>query len=49
MRRFVSLRIRNFESGKLKVNDMISVVYDPERPKRNRPYPFSRVTLDREW
>lgn len=27
----------------------ISVVYDPEQPKRNRPYPFSLVTLNREW
>jgi Protein of unknown function (DUF3592) len=27
----------------------IAVVYDPERPTRNRPYPFSLVTLDREW
>ena len=31
------------------VGNRISVVYDPERPKRNRPYPFSLVTLDREW
>jgi hypothetical protein len=31
------------------VGTTISVVYDPERPKRNRPYPFSLVTLDREW
>ena len=31
------------------VGATISVVYDPERPKRNRPYPFSLVTLTREW
>jgi hypothetical protein len=31
------------------VGSKISVVYDPERPKRNRPYPFSLVTLNREW
>jgi hypothetical protein len=31
------------------VGTTISVVYDPERPKRNRPYPFSLVTLNREW
>jgi len=31
------------------VGSRITVVYDPERPKRNRPYPFSLVTLDREW
>lgn len=31
------------------VGARISVVYDPERPKRNRPYPFSLVTLKREW
>ena len=31
------------------VGTRISVVYDPERPKRNRPYPFSLVTLNREW
>jgi hypothetical protein len=30
------------------VGSKISVVYDPERPKRNRPYPFSLVTLARE-
>lgn len=29
--------------------DRINVVYDPEQPKRNRPYPFSLVTLNREW
>jgi hypothetical protein len=26
----------------------IYVVYDPEHPARNRPYPFSLVTLNRE-
>lgn len=31
------------------VGTTISVVYDPEQPKRNRPYPFSLVTLLREW
>ena len=31
------------------VGTTISVVYDPEQPKRNRPYPFSLVTLNREW
>jgi hypothetical protein len=31
------------------VGSTISVVYDPEQPKRNRPYPFSLVTLKREW
>ena len=31
------------------VGARISVVYDPEQPKRNRPYPFSLVTLNREW
>jgi hypothetical protein len=31
------------------VGTPISVVYDPERPKRNRPYPFSLVTLNRQW
>jgi hypothetical protein len=31
------------------VGATISVVYDPERPVRNRPYPFSLVTLNREW
>jgi hypothetical protein len=31
------------------VGTTISVVYDPERPARNRPYPFSLVTLNREW
>jgi hypothetical protein len=31
------------------VGTTISVVYDPEQPKRNRPYPFSLVTLDRKW
>jgi hypothetical protein len=31
------------------VGTTISVVYDPERPKRNRPYPFSLVTLNRQW
>ena len=31
------------------VGATISVVYDPERPKLNRPYPFSLVTLNREW
>jgi hypothetical protein len=31
------------------VGSRISVVYDPERPHRNRPYPFSLVTLNREW
>jgi hypothetical protein len=31
------------------VGARISVVYDPEQPTRNRPYPFSLVTLDREW
>ena len=31
------------------VGSRISVVYDPEQPKRNRPYPFSLVTLTREW
>jgi hypothetical protein len=30
------------------VGTTISVVYDPERPTRNRPYPFSLVTLDVE-
>jgi hypothetical protein len=31
------------------VGTRISVVYDPEQPKRNRPYPFSLVTLNRQW
>jgi hypothetical protein len=31
------------------VGDRISVVYDPERPTRNKPYPFALVTLEREW
>ena len=31
------------------VGTAISVVYDPERPKRNRPYPLPLVTLNREW
>jgi hypothetical protein len=31
------------------IGTTISVVYDPERPARNRPYPFSLVTLNREW
>ena len=31
------------------VGTTLSVVYDPERPTRNHPYPFSLVTLDREW
>jgi heme exporter protein D len=31
------------------VGATISVVYDPERPTRNQPYPFSLVTLNREW
>ena len=31
------------------VGSRINVVYEPERPKRNRPYPFSLVTLNREW
>ena len=31
------------------VGTTISVVYDPERPARNRPYPFSLVTLNRQW
>lgn len=31
------------------VGTTISVVYDPEQPKRNRPYPFSLVTLSRQW
>ena len=31
------------------VGSRISVVYDPEQPHRNRPYPFSLVTLSREW
>jgi hypothetical protein len=31
------------------VGTPISVIYDPERPKRNKPYPFSLVTLHREW
>ena len=31
------------------VGAAINVVYDPERPARNRPYPFSLVTLNREW
>ena len=31
------------------VGTRITVVYDPERPARNRPYPFSLVTLNREW
>ena len=30
------------------VGAAISVVYDPEKPERNRPYPFSLVTLHRE-
>jgi hypothetical protein len=30
------------------VGTKISIVYDSERPKRNRPYPFSLVTVDRE-
>ena len=31
------------------VGTTITVVYDRERPQRNRPYPFSLVTLTREW
>lgn len=31
------------------VGARIYVVYDPERPTRNRPYPFPLVTLNREW
>jgi Na+-transporting NADH:ubiquinone oxidoreductase subunit NqrC len=31
------------------VGATISVLYDPERPTRNRPYPFSLVTLNRQW
>jgi len=31
------------------VGSRISVVYDPEQPRRNKPYPFSLVTLAREW
>jgi hypothetical protein len=31
------------------VGTTISIVYDPERPTRNRPYPFSLVTLKRQW
>lgn len=31
------------------VGSAITVVYDPDRPTRNRPYPFSLVTLNREW
>jgi hypothetical protein len=31
------------------VGATIDVVYHPERPTRNRPYPFSLVTLNREW
>lgn len=30
------------------VGATIDVIYDPERPERNRPYPFSLVTLARE-
>ena len=33
----------------MEVGSRINVVYDPEQPKRNRPYPFSLVTLNREW
>lgn len=36
-------------SKAMAVGDTLSVVYDPERPKRNKPYPFSLVTLKREW
>src|SRR5215208_575015 len=36
-------------AGKTEVAATITVVYDPERPGRNRPYPFSLVTLNREW
>lgn len=35
-------------SKKTEVGVTISVVYDPERPTRNRPYPFPLVTLDHE-
>lgn len=31
------------------VGGTIAVVYHPEQPTRNRPYPFSLVTLDRQW
>ena len=30
------------------VGAVLHVVYDPEQPARNRPYPFSLVTLNRE-
>ena len=30
------------------VGTRLSVIYDPEHPKRNRPYPFSLVTLKHE-
>jgi Protein of unknown function (DUF3592) len=31
------------------VGTTISIVYDSDQPKRNRPYPFSFVTVDREF
>jgi hypothetical protein len=36
-------------SKQSEVGTTISVVYDPERPTRNRPYPFSLVTLKKDW
>lgn len=30
------------------IGTAISIVYDSDQPKRNRPYPFSLVTVDRE-
>lgn len=34
-------------SKSAEVGATLTVVYDPEQPTRNRPYPFSLVTLDR--
>jgi uncharacterized protein DUF3592 len=34
-------------AGKAEVGSTISIVYDPDEPTRNRPYPFSLVTLNR--
>jgi len=31
------------------VGATISVVYDSDQPKRNRPYPFPLVTVDRDF
>jgi len=36
-------------SKSAEVGSTITVVYDREQPQRNRPYPFSLVTLSREW